>query len=106
MAIWRFCHGEALCGFVNTDTAQGLVICGIHSDGSILGVEGGNLDKAQLSNVQHIRAKFDPILQVGLDMLELGEKNLVPLAAARLPGIALHEYDGRAWIREGTGALG
>jgi GTPase len=53
---------EALCAMVNSDLAQGTVVFGIEPNGTICGIEKGNLDKAQRSLSQVLRSKFEPQL--------------------------------------------
>ncbi len=93
---------EALCSMVNADAAQGTVIFGIEPDGTVCGVEPGNLDKAQLSLSQSIKSNFDPPLQTEIYVGELEGKRLLLITAQRLISIPYHEYDGRAWIRQGS----
>jgi predicted HTH transcriptional regulator len=93
---------EALDGMVNTDSRKGLVIFGVAPDGTIVGIEPGNLDKAQLSLAQHIRTKFDPPLISNIEILECDGNHLILISAERLANTPYHEYDGRAFIREGS----
>ena len=93
---------EALCAMVNADGARGMVIFGVEPDGSACGVEQGNLDKAQRSLSQAVGTGFEPslIAQMWIDTVE--EKSILVLAAQRNPAVPYHEYDGRAWIRQGS----
>lgn len=93
---------ESLCGMVNAEGGQGSVAFGIAPDGQLVGVEPGDLDKAQRSLLQTIGSKFEPPLQCTVQVLELEGKRLVVVAAGRNRGVAYHEFDGRAFIREGT----
>ncbi len=93
---------ESLCGMLNADAAEGTVIFGVSRDGRLVGVEPGDLDKAQRSLAQAIKNKFDPSVQTEMRVEELEGKRLVALSAHRRRGVAYHEYDGRAFIREGT----
>lgn len=93
---------EALCAMVNSDLAQGTVVFGIEADGTICGVEQGNLDTAQRSLSQAIRSKFEPPLVVQIEVEELNGRQVLVLSAERYRGIPYHEYDGRAWVRQGT----
>src|SRR5262249_38449267 len=93
---------EALCGMINSDYATGAVFFGVSPDGAITGIEPGNIDSAQMTLAQHARQKFDPSIICKIDILECGDKCLIVLAADRNKEIAYHEYDGRAYIREGT----
>ena len=94
--------GEALCGMLNADAARGLVLFGVAPDGSIVGVETGDLDKAQKSLAQHVRDSFDPPLPVSIEVVQCGDKNLIALQAERPKNTVLYEYAGRAFIREGS----
>ena len=93
---------EALCAMVNSDLARGTVVFGIEVDGTVCGIEKGNLDTAQRSLSQTIKSKFDPQLVVQMEVVEPNGKQVLVLRAERDRGIPYHEYDGRAWIREGT----
>jgi predicted HTH transcriptional regulator len=93
---------EALCGMINSDNANGMVLFGVSPDGSIDGVEEGNLDSAQKSLVQHIRDKVEPPIVCIVEVLQCVGKTLLLLKASRAPGVPYHEYDGRAYIREGS----
>jgi predicted HTH transcriptional regulator len=93
---------ESLCGMINADDAEGTVAFGIGPDGQIVGVEPGDLDKAQRSLSQTIAKKFDPAIRFTIRVLELEGKRVVVLMAQRNRDVPYHEYDGRAFIREGT----
>jgi predicted HTH transcriptional regulator len=92
----------ALCRMINSDNAEGMVLFGVSPDGSIAGVEEGNLDSAQKSLVQHIRDKVEPPIVCSVEVLQCEGKTLLLLKANRAPGVPYHEYDGRAYIREGS----
>jgi len=93
---------EALCAMVNSDLARGTVVFGMEPDGTVCGVERGNLDTAQRSLSQAMRNKFDPQLLVRIEVQELKGRNVLVVSAQRDRDVPYHEYDGRAWIREGT----
>jgi predicted HTH transcriptional regulator len=93
---------ESLCGMINADLAQGAVAFGIEPDGKIAGVEPGDLDRAQRSLTQAISNKFQPAIQPTLRVFEEGGKRVVVVSATRNRDVAYHEFDGRAYIREGT----
>ncbi len=93
---------EALCAMVNSDLARGTVIFGIEADGTVCGIEQGNLDTAQRSLSQTIRNKFDPQLVVQMEVGELNARQVLVLSAERDRSVPYHEYNGRAYIREGT----
>jgi ATP-dependent DNA helicase RecG len=92
---------EALCAMVNADSAFGTIVFGVEPDGIICGVEPGNLDKAQRSIIQAIETGFQPNLNTELKMEESQGKQVIILNAKRSLDVPYHEYDGRAWIREG-----
>jgi predicted HTH transcriptional regulator len=93
---------EALCGMVNTDDAHGIIFFGVAPDGDIKGIEEGNLDSAQQSLQQHIRARFDPPLSPNISVIECEGRVLISVKAERTTGVSYHEYGGRAWIREAS----
>lgn len=93
---------EALCAMVNSDLARGTVAFGIEPDGTTCGIERGNLDTAQRSLSQVIRNKFEPRLVVQMETKELNGKIVLVISAERSRNVPYHEYDGRAWIREGS----
>jgi ATP-dependent DNA helicase RecG len=93
---------QGLCAMVNADLARGRVIFGVDRYGNVCGIEPGNRDTAQRSLSQAIRSKFDPKLIVQIEIEELKGKQVLVLSAERSRGVSYHEYDGRAWIREGT----
>lgn len=71
-------------------------------NGTVRGVEPGNLDTAQRSLSQTIRASFDPPLQTEIWVEQLEGKQLLLISAQRHRSVPYHEYDGRAWIRQGS----
>ena len=92
----------ALNAMLNADTAKGLVLFGVGPDGATSGIEPGNHDTAQRSMAQRIRAKFDPPLSVNIELVECDGRILLAVRAERSPGVPYHEFDGRAYIREGS----
>jgi predicted HTH transcriptional regulator len=93
---------EALCGMINSDSATGKVLFGVSPDGTINGVEEGNLDSAQKKLAQHVRQKFDPPIVCNIHILQCEGRTLLLVQADRAVGVPYHEYDGRAYIREGS----
>ena len=93
---------KALCGMVNSDSATGAVVFGVSPDRSISGVEPGNLDSIQRTLAQHVQQRFDPAIIPNIEVLECDDKHLIRLKADRASGVPYHEYDGRAYIREGS----
>jgi predicted HTH transcriptional regulator len=92
----------SLSAMLNADTAKGRVIFGVAPDGSIVGVEPGDLDKAQRTLVQHLRDSLEPRIPINIEVLECGGKHVLVLSAERPKNVPLVEYDGRAMIREGS----
>jgi hypothetical protein len=74
---------ESLCGMLNAETAEGIVVFGIAPDGSVCGIEPGNLDKAQRSLAQRAGEKFEPKLQLIIEVEKRSEGNLIVLRAQR-----------------------
>ncbi|MFC1544380.1 helix-turn-helix domain-containing protein, partial [Gemmatimonadota bacterium] len=93
---------ETLCGMVNSETGKGSVLFGVEPDGTPIGVEPGDLDSAQQKLVQHASGAFDPPIQLTIDRIECEGRQLIEISAIRHATTALHEYKGRAFIREGT----
>ncbi len=88
---------------VNAEPAQGVVVFGIDPDGSVVGVEKGNLDTAQRTLTEHVRQKFEPPLGHSIDVVEVdGDRHLLILNAHRERSVPFHEYDGVAYAREGS----
>lgn len=93
---------ESLNAMVNADSAEGVVLFGVASDGTIVGVEPGDLDKAQRSLAQHIRAKFSPSIRFEIEAVDCDQTWVIAVRGKREPGVPLCEYDGRAYIQEGS----
>jgi predicted HTH transcriptional regulator len=92
---------KALNAMVNAGSASGCVLFGVGPDGSVVGVPG-DVDAAQRSLTQHIHAKFSPPISVQIFAVECDGRWVLVLQGERLPGVSLCEYDGRAFIREGS----
>jgi len=93
---------KSLNAMVNADTAEGTVVFGVAPNGAIVGVEPGNLDKAQRSLAQHVRSKFSPPIQFEIEVVDCDQKWVVVVRGKRGSGVPLCEYDGRAFIQEGS----
>jgi len=93
----------SLNAMVNADSAVGVVLFGVSPHGAIVGVEPGDVDKAQRSLAQHIRAKFSPAVCFEIEAVDCDGKWIVAVRAERDRRVPLLEYDGRAYIREGSG---
>ncbi len=92
---------ESLCGMVNADAARGTVVFGVAPDGTLLGAEPGDLDMAQRSLAQTL-GKFEPRLQSLIEVVETDGMRFVVVSAQRNREVPYHEFNGRAFIREGT----
>ncbi len=92
---------KALCGMINAEQAQGAVWFGVKNDGELVGIEQGNLDSAQQKLAQKTE-KFDPPIQTRIEVVECEGKSFIRLGANRSRSVSYHEYDGRAFIREGS----
>lgn len=92
---------QALCGMINAAPAEGAVWFGVNDDGLPVGIEVGDLDSAQRKLSQKLR-KFEPPVQATIEVLEFNEKTLMRVSCARCRSIPFHEYDGRAYVREGS----
>jgi len=91
-----------LCGMVNSESATGTLLFGVSPDGSINGIEPGNLDSIQKTLIQKVHQLFDPPIIPIVEVLECDDRQLIRLKADRASGVPYHECDGRAYIREGS----
>jgi len=93
---------ESLCGMVNTADGYGSVVFGVGPDGKVVGVEHGDLDKAQRSIAQSIKGNVEPPLNPTIIVEDVSGKPIIILSAKRAKDVPFHEFSGRAFIREGT----
>jgi predicted HTH transcriptional regulator len=93
---------ESLCGMLNAEPARGTVEFGIGPHGEVVGVEAADLDKTQRSLAQEIGQSFQPRIQLTIRAEERGGKRVIVVEGRRNRDVPYHEYDGRAWVREGT----
>jgi predicted HTH transcriptional regulator len=93
---------ESLCAMLNCDAAEGAVLFGVKPDGSVVGVELGNLDTAQRTLSQAISSGFDPRLIPEIMVEVVNEDRVVAVSACRPRSVPYYEYSGRAWIRQGS----
>jgi predicted HTH transcriptional regulator len=93
---------KSLNAMVNADSATGLVLFGVAPDGVVAGIEPGDHDKAQRSLAQHIRQKFAPSVSFEIDALDCEGKCVLAVRGRREATTPLCEYDGKAFIREGS----
>jgi predicted HTH transcriptional regulator len=87
---------------VNSEGATGTVLFGVSPDGSINGIEPGSLDSIQKTLIHKVQQLFDPPIIPIVEVLECADRQLIRLKADRASGVPYHEYDGRAYIREGS----
>ena len=92
---------KTLCGMLNAEVDAGMVLFGISTENEVVGIEG-NLDSAQRSLVQHIQQKFDPSIKDSIQIEEYEGKRILILSAKRSNDVRYYEYDGRAFIKEGS----
>lgn len=93
---------KTLNAMLNANNAKGVVLFGVSPDETICGVDPGNLDKAQLSLIQHIHSQFHPQFSPEIEIIECEGKYILIIRAIRDQKVPLYEYDGRAYIREGS----
>jgi predicted HTH transcriptional regulator len=91
---------RSLDGMVNADSGKGAVLFGVDDDGNVSGVDASNLDSSQKKIAQKLE-KFDPPLPVEITCIRVGDRVVIALQATRVAP-DLHEYDGRAHLREGS----
>jgi predicted HTH transcriptional regulator len=92
---------KALNAMVNADSGRGTLVFGVAPDMTVVGLTG-NLDQAQRSLSQHIREKFFPAVTFEIRVAESEGRRTLAIDARRAPDVPLCEYDGRAFIREGS----
>jgi len=92
----------SLCAMVNADSGYGMVVLGVDPTHVVCGLGETNLDKLQQTLSDLARQKFDPRLHLEMDPALCEGKAILLISARRLKDIAYHEYDGRAYIREGS----
>lgn len=93
---------ESLNAMVNADSAAGVVLFGVAPDGVVTGIEPGDHDKAQRSLAQHIQTMFSPSISIEINALDCEGKCILAVRGERDRRVPLCEYDGRAFIREGS----
>jgi hypothetical protein len=86
---------------INAEPAHGAVWFGVSDDASFVGIEERNLDSAQKKLFQKAQ-KLDPAIRAIIQVVHAQGKALVRVSATRDRGTPYHEYDGRAFIREGA----
>lgn len=93
---------QDLCAMINASVGTGLVIFGVEPNGVVCGLGDTNLDSFQQTLANHARQKFDPALQILIETASCEEKSILLLRASRHRAVPYHEYDGRAYVREGS----
>jgi predicted HTH transcriptional regulator len=93
---------ESLCGMLNTDKGIAQIIFGIDPNYNIFSIPFEDLDKSQKSIGNHVNQKFDPSILPSIEIIEIDGAYLISLKANRSRGISYYEYNGRAFIREGS----
>jgi predicted HTH transcriptional regulator len=91
-----------LCAMINASVGTGLVIFGVEPNGVVCGLGNTNLDSLQQTLANHARQKFDPPLQILLETASCDGRSILLLRASRNRAVPYHEYDGRAYVREGS----
>jgi predicted HTH transcriptional regulator len=84
---------------VNADASHGAILFGVSDKGVPVGVEDANLDRSQ-KKIFDKGKKFDPRLPLDIRVCFRDDKAVIVVGAARVAP-DLHEYDGRAYVREG-----
>jgi len=93
---------KALCGMLNADQGAGIVLFGISPSSDVIGLQNVNLDSIQRTLVQHIQQKLEPSLTCSIEILDCDGEKIIALSAQRPKNIPYFEYDGRAFIKEGS----
>ena len=92
---------KTICAMLNTEMGAGMVLFGISPENDVVGIRG-NLDSAQKSLAQHIQQKFDPSIKISIQIEEYEDKKILILSAKRSNDVRYYEYDGRAFLKEGS----
>lgn len=90
-----------ICAMLNS-SGRGTLACGVRNDGTVAGVAASNLDTVMRSRSQTIVAKFEPNIVHQWHVVSHPDGTVLILEAERFPGVAVHAYDGRVFVREGT----
>ncbi len=96
---------KALCGMLNANGGEALVVFGIGPDGQVVGIDPANLESARRSLSQAVRNNIRPALRPRLEVAHLDGRTLVALSATRPRDVPVYECDGRAYIRVGSQTL-
>lgn len=91
-----------LCAMMNANGASGAVILGVADDGEVVGMGDANLDTLQRDIANHVGQKIEPQPRIEVHMADVGDKQVVVVIGTRPRDVPYCEYDGRAYIREGT----
>jgi len=93
---------KTLWGMLNTEQGDGTVLFGISPISEIIGIQHDNLDSVQRKLAQRIKLKFEPSLTCSIETIDCDGKEIIALSAQRPKNIPYFEYDGRAFIKEGS----
>ena len=96
---------EALCGMLNANGGEALVVFGVGPDGQVVGIEPANLESARRSLRRAVDNNIRPTLRAEVNLADLDGSTLVVLSATRPPDVPLYECAGQAWIRVGSQTL-
>ena len=91
---------RSLCGMVDADAYHGAVVFGVDDKGGTVGIEDSNLDRSQ-QKISEKGRKFDSPLSLDIRVCRRDGKAVIVVRAKR-GAPDLHEYDGRAYVREGA----
>ena len=92
---------KALCGMLNTEVGAGMILFGISPENDVVGVVD-DLDSAQRTLAQHIQQKFDPSIVCSIKIEDYKDKKILILSTKRPNDVIYYEYDGKAFIKEGS----
>jgi predicted HTH transcriptional regulator len=96
---------EALCGMLNANGGEAVVVFGVGPDGKVVGVDPANLESTRRGLVRAVANNVRPALRAEVAVVRLDGSALVTLSAARSPEVPLYECDGQAYIRVGSETL-
>ncbi len=92
----------SLCAMLNAEPATGRVVFGIADNGVVRGLDKGDIDRMQRNLVERVGYKFDPQPHVQVHVYSYADAQLIEITGSRPRSVVLYEFDGRAYIREGT----
>jgi predicted HTH transcriptional regulator len=92
---------KSLNAMMNADPAYGRVVFGLRPDGTVCGLEG-DPDSMQRGVAERVRLKFNPVPHTPIEVVTHDRRMLLTVVGERPRSVVLYEYDGRAFIREGS----